>query len=138
MVKKKSGKRQSKTTKSIQKPSKGLGDTVEKVLKATGIDKVAKFVLGEDCGCDERKKTLNHLFPYQKPECLTEDEFNYLDGFIKEGSNEVPPEIQQKLVDIYNRVFKDNANIVTCGTCFKNNVYNKLKRVHQEYIKDGV
>ena len=136
MVKKKSERKQSKTTKSIPKSSKGLGDTVEKVLKATGIDKVAKFVLGEDCGCEERKKMLNHLFPYQKPECLTEDEFNYLDEFIKEGNNEVPPEIQQKLVDIYNRVFKDNANIVTCGTCFKNNVYNKLKRVHQEYI-DG-
>lgn len=136
MVKKKSDRKQSKTTKSIPKSSKGLGDTVEKVLKATGIDKVAKFVLGEDCGCEERKKTLNHLFPYQKPECLTEDEFNYLDEFIKEGKNEVPPEIQQKLVDIYNRVFKDRADITTCSTCFKNNIYNKLKRVHQEYI-DG-
>ena len=136
MVKKKSERKQSKTTKSIPKSSKGLGDTVEKVLKATGIDKVAKFVLGEDCGCEERKKMLNHLFPYQKPECLTEDEFNYLDEFIKEGNNEVPPEIQQKLVDIYNRVFKDKADITTCSTCFKNNIYNKLKRVHQEYI-DG-
>ena len=28
--------------------SKGLGDSVEKVLKATGIDKVAKKVLGDE------------------------------------------------------------------------------------------
>ena len=30
---------------------KGLGDSIEKVFKKTGIDKVAKKVLGEDCGC---------------------------------------------------------------------------------------
>ena len=45
--------------------SKGLGDTVEKITKATGIDKVAKFILGEDCGCEERKQKLNKLFPYK-------------------------------------------------------------------------
>ncbi len=28
--------------------SKGLGDTVEKVLEATGVAKVAKWLLGED------------------------------------------------------------------------------------------
>jgi fructose-1-phosphate kinase PfkB-like protein len=54
-------------SKKVVKQSEGLGDTVEKVLKATGIDKVAKFILGEDCGCDDRKATLNRLFPYQKP-----------------------------------------------------------------------
>ena len=42
--------------------SKGLGDTVEKVLEATGISKVAKWILGEDCGCDERKAKLNELY----------------------------------------------------------------------------
>ena len=30
--------------------SKGLGDTIEKITKATGIDKVAKAVLGDDSG----------------------------------------------------------------------------------------
>ena len=46
-------------TKNTKKQkSKGLGDTVEKVFKATGVDKVAKWVLGEDCGCDERKEFL--------------------------------------------------------------------------------
>ena len=50
-----------------KKKSKGLGDTIEKITKATGIkkvvDKVAK-VTGKDCGCGERKDTLNRLFPY--------------------------------------------------------------------------
>jgi|TARA_R110000772_G_scaffold6869_3_gene23878 hypothetical protein len=49
--------------------SKGLGDDVEKITKATGIksfvDKVNKL-LGKDCDCKERKKKLNKLFPYKK------------------------------------------------------------------------
>jgi hypothetical protein len=44
----------------------GLGDTIENVLQATGIDKVAKFILGEDCKCDERKAKLNELWSYRK------------------------------------------------------------------------
>ena len=54
------------------KLSKGLGDSVEKVLKATGIDKVAKKVLGDDCNCQQRKNTLNKLFPYSRQ--FTQDE----------------------------------------------------------------
>ena len=38
--------------KSVEKQSKGLGDTIAKITKATGIDKVVKFIAGEDCGCD--------------------------------------------------------------------------------------
>ena len=38
--------------------SKGLGDSIEKITKATGIDKVAKFILGEDCGCQARQEKL--------------------------------------------------------------------------------
>ena len=36
--------------------SKGLGDTIEKITKATGIN----------CGCADRKETLNRLFPYNR------------------------------------------------------------------------
>ena len=49
------------------KKSKGLGDTIEKFTKATGIkkvvDKVAKAT-GKDCGCDKRQDTLNRFFTY--------------------------------------------------------------------------
>ena len=38
-----------------RKKAIGLGDTVEQVLEKTGIAKIAKFILGEDCKCDERK-----------------------------------------------------------------------------------
>ena len=60
MPKKKLEKSLKKSTENTK--SKGLGDTLEKVFKKTGIDKVAKWVLGEDCGCDDRKEKLNYLF----------------------------------------------------------------------------
>ena len=50
--------------------SKGLGDSIEKITKATGIksvvDAVNKARGKEDCGCNKRKKTLNERFPYKK------------------------------------------------------------------------
>ena len=49
--------------------SKGLGDTVEKITKATGIktmvDRVSKG-LNIPCGCAARRQTLNKLVPYKK------------------------------------------------------------------------
>ena len=47
--------------------SKGLGDSIEKFTKATGIKKVVDTVAkktGKDCGCNKRKENLNRLFPY--------------------------------------------------------------------------
>jgi len=46
--------------------SRGLGDTIEKITTATGIKKIVKKVVGEDCGCDERRDKLNEMFPYKK------------------------------------------------------------------------
>ena len=53
----------------MTKKSKGLGDSIEKITKATGIKKVVDTVAkatGIDCGCGKRKDTLNRLFPYNK------------------------------------------------------------------------
>tara|TARA_R100000654_G_scaffold11528_1_gene25324 strand:+ start:35 stop:244 length:210 start_codon:yes stop_codon:yes gene_type:complete len=47
--------------------SKGLGDTIAKITKATGIKKVVDTVAkatGKDCGCDKRQEALNRFFPY--------------------------------------------------------------------------
>lgn len=44
--------------------SKGLGDTIEKITKATGIKKAVEAVAGKDCGCNKRRDTLNRAFPY--------------------------------------------------------------------------
>ena len=47
--------------------SKGLGDSIEKFTKATGIKKVVDTVskiTNKDCGCNKKKDPLNRLFPY--------------------------------------------------------------------------
>ena len=47
---------------------KGLGDTIARFTKATGIKKMADMIPG-GCGCDERKQRYNELtkdwFPYK-------------------------------------------------------------------------
>ena len=51
--------------------SRGLGDTLAKITKATGIKKVVDTVfdaINKDCGCKERQSKLNKVFPYKKQE----------------------------------------------------------------------
>ena len=81
----------------------GLGDTIEIVLEKTGIAKVAKWLLGEDCGCEERKEKLNKLFQYAKPKCLTEEEFTYLTESKVLAKNVLIPSEQRELLTIYKR-----------------------------------
>ncbi len=118
--------------KNHEAKSEGVGDTVAKITKATGIEKAVKFLAGEDCGCDERKKVLNHIFPYQKPLCLTEEEYNYLSDKIG-NINKVSIEEQKELLSIYNRIFKDNKQLTSCSSCFLNGVWKKLERIFKEY-----
>jgi len=55
---------------SESKKSKGLGDTIEKFTRATGIKKVVDTVVeatgSKGCGCNARKDNLNRMFPYKK------------------------------------------------------------------------
>ena len=54
-----------KQTKSI-----GLGDSIEKFTKITGIHSLTqmgiKAIGKKDCGCKKRKEALNKKFPYKK------------------------------------------------------------------------
>lgn len=126
-------KKNTKSTNKVKKTSKGLGDTVEKIFKATKVDKVAKWVLGEDCGCEERKETLNKLFPYRQPKCLLEEEYNYLDNYFTERRNQVNAEIQRELVKINNRIFSENFRATSCSSCFLNSIHNKLEKIYNKY-----
>ena len=55
---------------SEENKSKGLGDSVEKFTKATGLKTLTDIALKatgyKDCGCNKRKKWLNTNFPYKK------------------------------------------------------------------------
>jgi len=112
--------------------SKGLGDTIAKITEATGIDKLVKFIAGEDCGCDERKEKLNKLFPYAKPLCLTEDEFNTLDTYFKQNTNTLTSDEQTSLIAINNRVLNQKLTFSTCSSCLRDLV-SKLRVIYNEY-----
>jgi hypothetical protein len=118
--------------KQTKKQSEGLGDTVEKITKATGIDKLVKFVAGEDCGCEERKVKLNSLFRYKEPKCLLEHEYKYLTLWYRERRNKVTTSDQQTLLKIYNRVFSAQQEPTSCADCFKR-MLNDLQKVYDSY-----
>ena len=54
------------------KQSKGLGDSIEKFTKATGIKSLTELasrkITGKPggCGCNKRKNWLNQVFPYKQ------------------------------------------------------------------------
>ena len=113
--------------------SKGLGDSVEKVLKATGIDKVAKKVLGDDCGCEERKKKLNQMFPYSRP--FTNDELSIYESVLprlKKGT--ISRDDQAIMVRLYNKVFNANKKRSSCTPCVKETL-DKLEKVYKNSCK---
>jgi len=63
------GRLQSTKLNYMENKSKGLGDSIEKITKATGIKKVVDTVskiTKKPCNCGKRKETLNRLFPYNK------------------------------------------------------------------------
>ena len=112
--------------------SKGLGDTVEKVLEVTGIAKVAKWLLGEDCGCDERKEKLNKMFRYKKILCLTEQEHERLKLWFDKNTSIVRPSEQKMLFEIHSRIFQVRNELTSCASCVTERV-NDLRKVFNEY-----
>lgn len=118
-----------------KKQAEGLGDTVEQILEVTGVAKVAKWILGEDCGCEERKEKLNKLWRYKKPECLTEEEYNFLDKFYNRNRSSVNPSEQLQLLKIYNRVLHEKLQPTQCGSCLREMV-NKLNSLYAIYKQE--
>jgi len=107
--------------------SKGLGDSVEKVLKATGIDKVAKKVLGDDCGCEDRKQALNKMFPYAKVRQFTEDEMSIYESVLPRIKGTISGQDQATLIKLYNKVFNTNKKPSSCGSCVQQTVAQLAK-----------
>lgn len=112
--------------------STGLGDSIEKITEATGIKAAVKFIAGEDCGCDKRKDALNKVFNYNKPNCLTEEEYNFLADFYSQPRNVISGLDKQQLLTIYNRVFNANKRMTSCSACMRN-IYSKLKEYFEAY-----
>jgi DNA polymerase II small subunit/DNA polymerase delta subunit B len=109
----------------MTKKTKGLGDTIEKITKATGIkkaiDKVAK-ITGVDCGCEKRKEKLNKLFPYIKTTTMTKEEvkvYTRIKELIKKQGNKIKAEQQDALLILYNDIFKKQNKRTNCTSCIQ-------------------
>lgn len=111
--------------------SEGLGDTVEKITKATGIKKAVKWLAGEDCGCSQRQEKLNKMFRYKKPECLTENEFNLIKMAIDTKKNKFTPDEQETYKKIYERIFKTKVECTPCS--FGKLIWKDLVSVYNQY-----
>tara|TARA_R100000781_G_scaffold83193_2_gene51249 strand:+ start:984 stop:1352 length:369 start_codon:yes stop_codon:yes gene_type:complete len=121
----------------MKEKSKGLGDTIAKITKATGIDKVAKAVLGDDCGCEERRKKLNQMFPnFKNIRQFTEDEIKIYDEVIptvdKKGM--LTPAERQIVSALYVGVFGANPEWKSCSPCNKR-IMDNLKKVYEKSCK---
>jgi len=109
--------------------SKGLGDTIAKVTKATGIDKIIGAVV-DDCGCDERKDKLNKMFPYHKNLTMTIDQQQIWIMIRSElFSSIVSQENRERLRIMYNAIFSDKKQPSTCAPC----IIKQRDKVHQVY-----
>jgi len=116
-----------------EKNSKGLGDKIAKLTKATGIDKLVHAVV-EDCGCDERQKKLNELFPGRGVAMSEADVplFEELLPSIEKGRLNRPE--SKKMYAIYNRTF--NANAKPCNCTGKNQrMVTKLQQAYEHRCK---
>jgi hypothetical protein len=120
--------------KSQEIKSTGLGDTVEKVFRKTGIDKLAKAVLGEDCGCDKRQELLNYLFPYGKYNAPTDEELDTIQWLFERSRNTISGSMVKEIYSVYNRIFNDKLQPTNCSSCFKP-VKQKLLKIHNEFNK---
>ena len=119
--------------------SKGLGDDIEKITKATGIKKVVDTfaeLTGIDCGCDARKAKLNKLFPRRtQPLCLEEGEYTTLKQFFNDfDGREVRPRYHEDLSRIHSRIFQHKFYIpCTCNPKEWKRHIEDLKKVYGEY-----
>jgi len=112
--------------------SKGLGDTIAKATKATGIDKLTKFIAGEDCGCDERQAELNKSFAYDVPKCLNEDEFEYLTKLSANKPAVASVDLQKQIIKIHNRIFTQQIELSSCPSCVRRTI-EKLEKILKQY-----
>tara|TARA_R110002012_G_scaffold114166_1_gene260781 strand:+ start:823 stop:1191 length:369 start_codon:yes stop_codon:yes gene_type:complete len=116
----------------MTKKSKGLGDSIERITRASGIkavvDKVSELT-GIDCKCQERKEALNKLYPYSRQ--MTEDEMKiYEEVLPRTKDNRISGNDQSTMVMLYNKVFNANKKTSSCGSCVKETL-SKLKKVYE-------
>ena len=123
--------------------SLGLGDIIESITKATGIKAVVKAVLGEDCGCEERKQSLNEITLkslkdiFRKPVVneLSLKDYEWLCGFFENGFPlMITAQEQKELHAIYKNTLRINKQGTNCSSCIKATT-KEIYKVYQLHTK---
>ena len=113
--------------------SKGLGDKIAAVTKATGIEKVVKTFFGDDCGCDERRDRLNKMFPSRKVVQMDEEQIAFFRDVIQvkyRTHANLGREVGDKFYQLYQDVFGVKKTKTSCSSCNKN-MYIELLKVYE-------
>ena len=115
----------------------GLGDKVEKVLKATGVKAIVEYFNGgEECdGCKKRKAALNALRFRRKPLALTVEEYEYLTTFFnRERKTSVSAIENINITKIHARIFQvKGSEPSSCSSCLRQ-INKDLKEVYEVYL----
>ena len=120
----------------------GLGDTIEKITKATGIKKlVEKFTpKGKECGCNERKEKLNKMFPYRlkSVRCLTEDEQVHYKAFKENRTlrlnNDEIKFVCKLYSEIFNKLYYEPPKNSSLKPVYR--MIEALDKVYESYEKE--
>lgn len=90
---------------------------------------MVKAVVGDDCGCDERRKRLNQMFPYAKV-MSEKDKKTYEDVLLPAYKrNRFTVKEQATMLGIYSRVFGKMHAPSSCGSC----VLDKFRKLTKAY-----
>jgi hypothetical protein len=119
--------------------SKGFGDTVKKVARYLGLDRLAseyEKATGKGCGCGERQSVLNKWFPYKGG--LMQWEYEYLHSFFSQynGSNLNSYDERDMILNISNRIFNKDEKPSSCSSCLKTMIEN-LRTEFNKYETTG-
>lgn len=86
--------------------SRGLGDDIEKLMKASGVkiafNSISKFANAE-CGCKKRRDKLNKIFPYKQNKIVSKPKKKFKDtkvgGFLTKNGSYIARAIGDSMPD---------------------------------------
>jgi hypothetical protein len=134
---KKTSRKTTSTSRKSRTKINGLGDAVEAVTSATGIKAAVEWfsdVTGIDCGCDARKEKLNKLVRFSRVECLTADDYQWLDKFYSEPHYTINEEQQDVIANLHARLFNHKLQKpCTCSPKRWKQLVDELRTIYNEY-----
>jgi len=106
------------------------------VTTATGIKAAVDWFseqTGIDCGCDARKEKLNKLLRFSRVECLTQEEYKWLDEYYANQTKKLNASQQDMIAAIHSRIF--NHKLQKPCTCSPKRWQQLIDELHKVYLE---